>query len=158
MGALGTNQNQKSTIPEAQTQAQGLGDIGAAVHAPRFMAESLMDLGICKTQEDLDEAKKALADYKKVVQLTKQKFAIQKSAADMAYDLAKSQNELVSYLAKTVMKQAKSDAEIASLLQALPQMLSAISGTVAEKKEAKVRNFTERLNAAGKGKTTATQQ
>jgi hypothetical protein len=127
---------------------------GASVHTPRFMPQALLDLGVCKSAADLEKTQKALKDFREVVSLTKKKFKAQETAADLALELAKSQNALIAYFAQTVIKQAKSDAELAALLQALPAMLTGIQETVTTKKEAKVRDFTARLNAAGKGRTT----
>lgn len=131
-------------------------DLGAALQIPRFMPQNLIDMGLCNSEEQLNQVRANLAQFRKVAQWTKAKFKAQEAAADIALDLAKSQNALVAYFAKTMLKQAKSDAELAALLQALPEMVAALGGQVAAKKEKKVKDFTERLNAAGKGKTVAT--
>lgn len=153
MSALGNDAKKTAGATSANTGTvnDGIGDIGSAVHTPRFMPTNLLDLSICNSQEELDKTKQALADFKKIVAWTKQKFKAQETAADLALELAKSQNALVSHFAKTVLKQAKSDTELAALLQALPEMIQALNGTTQEKKQEKVKTFTDRLSAAGKG-------
>lgn len=128
---------------------QGEG-IGAQIQLPRFMPEGMADLGLCTSEDQLNEVKQMLADFKQVYQWTKQKFNQQMKAADLAVELAKSQNQMVAHFAKACMKQAKSDSELNALLGALPQMIGAIHAQTPAKKEKKVRDFTERLAKAGK--------
>lgn len=127
-------------------------DLGAKMQLPKFLPKELIDLGVCKSEDDLKATKQHLADFRKVVQWTKQKYAAQQTAADLALELAKSRNALVAHFAKTMMKQAQSETELAALLQAMPDMISALSGQVAAKKEKRVRSFTERIANAGQGK------
>ncbi|MBW4596976.1 MAG: hypothetical protein KME46_29795 [Brasilonema angustatum HA4187-MV1] len=158
MGALGTNGTAKkagaSTATASAKEFDSVDSFVAGTHIPRFMPKELLNVGLCKSKEDLEKFRTSLGEFRKVVQWTQQKYKMQQTAADLALELSKSQNELISYFAKTVLKQAKSDSELAAMLGALPGMLGAIEGTVEKKKEEKVKTFTERLAKAGKGEST----
>jgi hypothetical protein len=139
----------KNDIPKGGV---GVND-GQLTHVPRFMPSDLTDLQPCKSQEDLDKVKANLANLRKMAALTKQKFSAQMAAADLALEMIKSQNRMVAYWAKVALQGAKDDAELASLLQAIPGMVGAINGQISQKAEQKKKSFVDRLNAAGKGKS-----
>lgn len=127
-------------------------NIDIQARLPEFMPSALADFSLCTSATDVEKAKQHLEAFKQQKKWTEQKFAHQKNAADMAFELLKSKNALIKHLAKVCIKQANNDVELAAFLDAIPQMLAHITGTRAEKTQRQVKSFTDRISNAGKGK------
>jgi ABC-type transporter Mla subunit MlaD len=121
------------------------------VQIPQFLPAVFQNFDPCTSEADLNTYKQALTEFKQVLRWTEGKFAAQRSAADVARQLTKSRNQTIAYLARTAIAQAKSDAELASILQAFPQMIEAIVGQISTKAEKKVSDFRARIENAANG-------